>query len=275
MLAAAAVATWAQSPARAAMRSVASGAPNAAIDALMARMTVEEKAGQLNLMAAAWGGSAATALNPPGASSNFDAQVAEAAAGRITGIFNGNGAEAALRLQTAAVKRSRLGIPMVFAADVIHGHRTIFPVPLGEAASFQPDLAERTARAAAVEAAAAGIDWTFAPMVDIARDQRWGRGVESSGEDVYLGRLFAAARVRGFQGSSLKSPDAVLACAKHFAGYGAAEGGLDYNTVDVSERTLRDVYFRRSKPHLMPGVCRRWRRSTNCRECPPPAMPGC
>ena len=161
----------------------------------------------------------------------------------MTGVFNGNGAEMARRMQTEAVRRSRLKIPLLFAADVIHGLRTVFPVPLAEAASFDPELARRTARAAAVEASASGIDWTFAPMVDIARDARWGRGVEGSGEDVLLGRLMAAARVEGFQGSGLSAPDAVAACAKHFVAYGAGEAGLDYNSVDVSERTLRDIYF--------------------------------
>jgi beta-glucosidase len=243
LMGAGAIAAWAASPARALVQSVA-GEPSAGfIDALLARMTVEEKAGQLTLMAAAWGGSGANALNPPTAGASFEQQLAEAKAGRLTGVFNGNGAEMARRMQLAAMKDSRLKIPLIFAADIIHGHRTIFPVPLGEAASFEPDLAEKTARVAAIEAAAAGIDWTFAPMVDIARDPRWGRMVEGAGEDVLLGRLFAAARVRGFQGKALRDADAMLACAKHFAAYGAAEGGLDYNTVDVSERTLREVYF--------------------------------
>jgi len=121
--------------------------------------------------------------------------------------------------------------------------RTVFPVPLAEAASWEPALAERTARASAQEASADGFRWTFAPMVDIARDARWGRGVEGAGEDVYVGRQFAAARVRGFQGNDLSRADAMLATPKHFAGYGAAEGGLDYNTVDLSERTLREVYL--------------------------------
>ncbi|HEY0315111.1 MAG TPA: glycoside hydrolase family 3 N-terminal domain-containing protein, partial [Sphingomonas sp.] len=137
----------------------------------------------------------------------------------------------------------RLGIPMLFAADVIHGMRTVFPVPLAEAASFDPELATRTARAAAVEASSAGIALTFAPMVDIARDQRWGRGVEAAGEDVLVGTRFAAARVRGFQGEGLARDDTVASCAKHFAAYGAGEAGLDYNSVDISERTLRETYF--------------------------------
>lgn len=219
----------------------ASGAPLAAIDELIGRMTVEEKAGQLTLMASAIGGAAATALNP-GIPSSVTGQLAAARAGALTGVFNGAGVDWHRRLQREAL-RSRLGIPLVFAADIIHGFRTVFPVPLGEAASFEPELARRTARVAATEAAAAGIDWTFAPMVDIVRDARWGRGVEGAGEDVFLGQQFAAARVAGFQGKALDDDDAVGACAKHFAAYGAVEAGLDYNSVDVSERTLRETYF--------------------------------
>lgn len=246
MMGAAVATAWAANPARALI--AAAGAPGsaflpAAVAALLARMTPEEKAGQLTLDAAAWAGGAATALNPAGAGSDFETQLGEVRGGRLTGVFNGHGADMAARMQTAAMREARLPIPLIFAADVIHGFRTVFPVSLGEAASFDPSLAERTARAAAREAAAAGIDWTFAPMVDIARDARWGRGVEGAGEDVYLGRAMAAARVRGFQGASLRADDAVMACAKHLAAYGAGEGGLDYNAVDVSERTLRDVYF--------------------------------
>lgn len=234
---------WSASPLRALARAAESRETDTLVNDLVARMTIEEKAGQLTLMAAAWGGSSATALNPPGTGGSFDAQIEDAVAGRLTGVFNGNGAVMAKRMQGAVMARSRLKIPLIFAADVIHGHRTIFPIPVGEAASFEPDLATRTARLAAFEAAGAGIDWTFAPMVDIARDQRWGRTMEGAGEDVLLGRLFAAARVRGFQGQDLRADDAMLACAKHFAAYGAAEAGLDYSTVDLSERTLREVYL--------------------------------
>ena len=243
MWGAATTAAWLASPARALLGAApATLAPS--LEALLARMTPEEKAGQLTLLAAAWGAGAAASLNPAGATADFDGQLAEVRAGRMTGVFNGNGAEMARRMQIAAVRESRLKIPLVFAADVIHGFRTVFPVPIAEAGSFDPDLAQRTARAAATEAAASGIDWTFAPMVDIGRDQRWGRVVEGAGEDVFLGRAMAEARVRGFQGTrGLKADDAVMACAKHFAAYGAAEAGLDYNTVDVSERTLRDTYF--------------------------------
>jgi beta-glucosidase len=244
LLGAGAVTAWLASPARALMAAADSAASSPMIESLLAQMTVAEKAGQLTLLAAAWAGGAANALNPIKAGATFDSQLAEARNGRLTGVFNGNGAEMARQMQTVAMRESRMKIPLLFAADVIHGFRTVFPVPLAEAGSFEPELAERTARIAAVEAAAAGIDWTFAPMVDIARDQRWGRGVEGAGEDVLLGRMMAAARVRGFQGyKGLAADDAVLACAKHFVAYGAGEGGLDYNSVDVSERTLRSVYF--------------------------------
>ncbi|PXA87506.1 beta-glucosidase [Nostoc sp. 3335mG] len=212
------------------------------IDGLIAKMTIEEKAGQLSIMASAIGGGAATKLNPVTNTASVSQQLADARAGRISGIFNGQGGDWHRRLQAEAVK-GRLGIPMLFAADVIHGMRTVFPVPLGEAASFDPDLATRTARAAAIEASAAGIALTFAPMVDIARDQRWGRGVEAAGEDVLVGQRFAAARVKGFQGEGLNRDDAVASCAKHFAAYGAGEAGLDYNSVDISEHTLRETYF--------------------------------
>lgn len=238
-----AIMAWVASPARALLQSPNLTIP-AAVDALLPRMTIEEKAGQLDLMVAAWAGGIATALNPPSTgTTTFETQLADAVAGKITGVFNGNGARMAQRMQRAVMRESRLKIPLIFAADIIHGYRTIFPVPLAEAASFDPALAEQTARIAAVEATAAGLDWTFCPMVDISRDQRWGRTMEGAGEDVRLGMLFAAARVKGFQGRDLTAQDAMMACVKHFAAYGAAEGGLDYNTVDVSERTLREVYL--------------------------------
>jgi len=234
---------WAATPLRKGLAAATEVQSSRFIDALIGRMTLDEKAGQLTLRAAAWGGDKAAGLNPAGGSGNFDRQIADAVAGRLTGVFNGNGAVMAGRMQRAVMTGSRLKIPLLFAADIIHGHRTIFPIPVGEGASFEPELATRTARAAAYEAAGAGIDWTFAPMVDIARDQRWGRTMEGAGEDVLLGRLFAAARVRGFQGERLSADDAMMACAKHLAAYGAGEGGLDYNTADVSERTLREIYL--------------------------------
>ncbi|WP_349779762.1 glycoside hydrolase family 3 N-terminal domain-containing protein [Xanthomonas sp. WHRI 7065] len=217
--------------------------PPGFIDALIARMTVEEKAGQLSLFSSAQQDGKAIVANPLTRTADGSAQLAAARAGRLTGVFNGSNVRWHQQLQQAALQ-SRLRIPLLFAADVIHGYTTVFPVPLAEAASFEPTLAQRTARAAAMEASAVGLDWTFAPMVDIARDARWGRGVEGAGEDVLLARLFAQARVRGFQGDAgLAHPEAMAACPKHFAAYGAPEGGLDYNRVDVSERTLREVYF--------------------------------
>ena len=243
LMGAGAVTAWLASPARALLQSVGKLPVPPFIEPLIARMTLEEKAGQLSLMASAWGGGAALSLNPASAGQNFQQQVEEARQGQLTGVFNGNGATMARILQSAAVKESRMKIPLIFAGDIIHGHRTIFPVPLAEVASFEPELARRTASAAAFEAAGAGIDWTFSPMVDVSRDQRWGRGVEGGGEDVLLGRLFAAARVQGFQGPDLKSTDHLLACIKHFAAYGAGESGLDYNIVDMSEQRLREVYL--------------------------------
>jgi len=249
-----AIAAWLSSPARALLQAAGKVPTPALVTDLIGRMTIEEKAGQLQLMASAWGGGAALALNPPQGNSDFPRQVDEARKGQLTGVFNGNGATMARILQTAAVRESRLKIPLIFAADIIHGHRTIFPVPLAEVASFEPELARRTAEAAAYEAAGAGIDWTFSPMVDVARDQRWGRGVEGGGEDVLLGRLFAAARVRGFQGSDLKSTEHMLACIKHFAAYGAAESGLDYNVADMSEARLREVYLQPYKAGFDAGA---------------------
>jgi len=243
LMGAGAVAAWIATPARALLHAAGRVTVPTFVDPLIRRMTLEEKAGQLSLMASAWGGGIAASLNPASAGSNFQQQVEEARQGQLTGVFNGNGATMARILQTAAARESRLKIPLIFAADIIHGHRTIFPVPLAEVASFEPDLARRTAAAAAFEASGSGIDWTFSPMVDVARDQRWGRGVEGGGEDPLLGSLFAAARVRGFQGEDLKSTEHLLACIKHFAAYGAAESGLDYNVVDVSDRRLREVYL--------------------------------
>ncbi|WP_407468598.1 glycoside hydrolase family 3 N-terminal domain-containing protein [Xanthomonas campestris pv. raphani] len=239
---AASLALLARIPAGWAVPASPSGAPGF-IDALIARMSVEEKAGQLSLFSSAQQDSKAVVANPLDRTADGSAQLAAARAGRLTGVFNGSNVRWHRQLQQAAMQ-SRLRIPLLFAADVIHGYTTVFPVPLAEAASFEPELARRTARAAAMEATAVGIDWTFAPMVDIARDARWGRGVEGAGEDVLLARQFAQARVRGFQGDAgLAHAEAMAACPKHFAAYGAAEGGLDYNRVDVSERTLREVYF--------------------------------
>ena len=163
--------------------------------------------------------------------------------GQVGSLLNINGVKYTREIQEINMKHSRLGIPLIFGYDVIHGYRTIFPVPLGEACSWDLKLIEHSARVAAEEAAAAGQHWTFAPMVDIARDPRWGRIMEGAGEDTYLGSLIASARVRGFQGDDLADTMTIAACAKHYAAYGAAEGGRDYNTVDISRRTLIETYL--------------------------------
>ncbi|WP_295972818.1 glycoside hydrolase family 3 N-terminal domain-containing protein [uncultured Xanthomonas sp.] len=212
------------------------------IESLIARMTVEEKVGQLGVFADMVRPFAPD-VNPEANVRNADEVLQQVRAGRVGSLFNGVGAELGRRIQQVALEESRLGIPVILAADVIHGMRTVFPIPLGEAASFEPELAERTARATAVEATAAGIHWTYAPAVDIARDQRWGRGAEGAGEDVVLGCAFAAARVRGFHGPDLRADDALLATPKHFAAYGAVAAGMEYASVDIAPQTLRDVHL--------------------------------
>ena len=215
---------------------------NPRIEDLIARMTLEEKVGQLGVFADAVRPFAPD-INPETNARGAAEVLEQVRAGRVGALFNGVGAAEGREAQRVAVEESRLGIPLLFGADVIHGMRTVFPIPLGEAASFEPDLAERTARATAVEATAAGVHWTFAPAVDIARDQRWGRVAEGAGEDVVLGSAFAAARVRGFQGPDLTADDALLATPKHFAAYGAVAGGMEYNAVDIAPQTLRDVHL--------------------------------
>jgi beta-glucosidase len=196
------------------------------IDALLQQMTVEEKLGQLTQY---------TSAAP---------QMLELVRkGRVGSLFNVTGVENTNAAQRIAVEQSRLKIPLLFGYDVIHGYRTIFPVPIATASSFDPALIEEVERVAAREAAAGGVKWTFAPVVDIARDPRWGRMVEGAGEDPYLGSVVAAARVHGFQGRDIADPESLAACAKHFAAYGAAEGGRDYNTVNISVRLLREVYL--------------------------------
>lgn len=213
------------------------------IQALIARMTIVEKAGQLNLLGDPFRfrPQNVNPLDGQGDPARITALIRE---GKVGNLFNGIGAEAGRRIQRIAVEETRLGIPLLFAADIIHGLKTVFPVPLAEAAAFDPDLAYRTARAAALEGAASGVHQTYAPMVDVARDQRWGRVVEGAGEDVWLNEVLAAARTRGFQGErGLADRDALLATPKHFAAYSAAEGGMDYNSTDMSDTTLRGVYL--------------------------------
>lgn len=211
------------------------------IAVLLAKMTPAEKAGQLSTFSDKIR-LAALGINPD-ANKSPDELLQAVRDGKVGSLFNGIGAAKGREIQRVAVEESRLGIPLLFAADVIHGLRTVFPLPLGEAASFEPELAEQTARATAVEATAMGIQWTFAPMVDVARDQRWGRVAEASGEDVHLGLKMAVARVRGFQGPDLRAEDSLLACPKHFAAYGGVAAGMEYNYVDISEATLRDVHL--------------------------------
>jgi beta-glucosidase len=206
------------------------------IDALLAQMTLEEKVGQLNQYSSPFD------VTGPAPSQGAQKMAYEQIrTGLVGSMLNVNGAEATRKAQQLAVENSRLKIPLIFGYDVIHGYKTIFPIPLGEAASWDPAAVERSARVAATEAAAAGLHWTFGPMVDIARDARWGRIMEGSGEDPFLGSQMAAARVRGFQGKDLAALDTIAACAKHYAAYGFAEAGRDYNTVDISESTLRNV----------------------------------
>ena len=204
------------------------------VEEILRRMTLEEKIGQLVQF------SGGTATGPEGEKIDRDGLLAQ---GGIGSFLNVTGANAVNALQKRAVGGSRFRIPLIMGLDVIHGYRTTFPVPLGMAASWDMDLIEASARVAAVEATSEGIRWTFSPMVDIARDARWGRIMEGAGEDPYLGGAIARAYVRGYQGKDLTDPTSMVACAKHLVAYGGAEGGRDYNTVDMSERTLRDVYL--------------------------------
>lgn len=209
--------------------------PSPRVSELLARMTLDEKIGQLNQVP----GGRQRALN-----SRLDAAALDRVRrGEIGSLLHVAGAAQIRELQRVAVEESRLGVPLLFGMDVVHGYKTLFPVPLALAASWDPTLVEQTARVAAVEATAAGLNWTFSPMVDIARDARWGRVVEGAGEDPYLGSILATAQVRGYQGQSLADASSILATAKHFVGYGAAQGGRDYDSADISDRTLQEVYL--------------------------------
>jgi beta-glucosidase len=205
----------------------------ARVEKLLKQMTLEEKIGQLNQY------SAGSPTGPGTGRSNYEEMISK---GEVGSLFNVTG-EQVNTYQKLAVAKSRLKIPLIFGLDVIHGYRTTFPTPLAMSATWQPDLVEKAARVAAVEASHDGIRWTFSPMVDIARDARWGRIVEGAGEDPYLGQAMSRAYVRGYQGASLANPNSIAACVKHYVGYGAAEGGRDYNTTEISERTLRQVYL--------------------------------
>ena len=198
------------------------------IDKLLSKMTLEEKIGQMNQISSF---------------GNIEDMSGLIKKGKVGSILNEVDLQKINALQRVAIEESRLGIPIIFARDVIHGFKTIFPIPLGQAASFNPDVAEEGARIAAIESSSVGIRWTFAPMIDIARDPRWGRIAEGCGEDTYLTSVMGAAMVHGFQGDSLNNPTSIAACPKHFVGYGAAEGGRDYNSTFIPERLLRNVYL--------------------------------
>ena len=207
---------------------------DARVESLLKKMTLDEKVGQL----VQYTGGQPT--GPGTGRTDYEEMISQ---GQIGSLFNINTAKETNAYQHLAVEKSRLHIPILFGEDVIHGFRTEFPIPLALASTWDPALVEKTARVAAQEASASGIRWTFSPMVDIARDARWGRMTEGAGEDPFLGSAMAAAYVRGYQGSHLDAPDSIAACAKHYVGYGAAEGGRDYNSTEISEHTLREFYL--------------------------------
>lgn len=204
------------------------------VDSLLNIMTLDEKIGQMVLFTSDWDVTGPTIR---------EGYLDDIRSGRCGNVFNAYTVDYIRELQRVAVEESRLGIPLMFGYDVVHGHKTIFPIALGESCSWDLDLMRRSAAASAAEAAASGLNWTFAPMVDISVDPRWGRVSEGAGEDPYLGSLIAEARVKGFQGEDLADPLTVLACVKHFAAYGAPVAGRDYNTVDMSERQFREFYL--------------------------------
>ena len=218
---------------------------NTQVDSVLALMTLEEKIGQMTLYTTDWESTGPTIRK------GYQEDIRKGTCGAL---FNSHTVAFTRQLQDIAVKESRLGIPLLFGYDVIHGYKTIFPVPLGESCSWDLAAIEQSASIAAAEAAAAGLHWTFAPMVDISREPRWGRVMEGAGEDPFLGSLIARARVHGFQGDHFNGTDKILACVKHFAGYGAPIAGRDYNTVDMSERTFRDIYFPPYKAGIEAGA---------------------
>ncbi len=216
------------------------------VDSVLTLMTLDEKIGQLNQLSygSGWGPTVKATIK--------DEYINSIREGKVGSFLNASGAELTKELQRIAVEESRLKIPLIFGLDVIHGFRATFPVPLAEASSWNPELVKLSAHYQALEASSAGLHWTFSPMVDIARDPRWGRIMEGSGEDPYLGSIMAKARVEGYQGDL--SNQNIIACPKHFAAYGGAEGGRDYNTVDISEVTFRDVYLRPFKAAFDAGA---------------------
>ena len=222
---------------------------NLFVDSLIKKMTLAEKVGQMNQYNGFW-----EVTGPVPKEGNAKQKYEHLKAGLVGSVLNVRGVENVRKLQEIVVKESRLGIPLIFGLDVVHGHKTLSPIPLAEAASWDLKAMELSARVAAIEASAVGINWTFAPMVDISRDARWGRVMEGAGEDPFLGSKIAAARVKGFQGNDLSANNTIIACAKHFAGYGFAEAGRDYNTVDVSTSTLYNIIFPPFKAAVDAGV---------------------
>lgn len=208
----------------------------ARVNDLLRKMTLEEKVGQMNQYNGFW-----EVTGPAPKEGTAKQKYDHLRKGMVGAVLNVKGTENVRRLQEIAVKETRLGIPLLFGYDVIHGQKTMFPIPLGEAASWDLGAIEGSARIAAIEASAMGINWTFAPMVDITRDARWGRVMEGAGEDPYLGSKIGVARIKGFQGNDLSANNTIAATAKHFAGYGFAEAGRDYNTVDVGTSTLYNI----------------------------------
>lgn len=219
---------------------------NSFIDKLMKKMTLDEKIGQLNLLTP--GGNAVTGAV---VNDNVEGKIRD---GLVGGMFGTGELDNVIKIQEMAMTTSRLKIPLLFGSDVIHGYKTVFPVPLGLSCSWDMKLIEQSARIAAVEATANGLKWTFSPMVDISRDARWGRAAEGSGEDPFLGARVAEAMVKGYQGDDLSRHDTMMACMKHFALYGAAEAGRDYNTVDMSEMRMREAYLPPFKAAVKAGV---------------------
>ncbi len=219
------------------------------VNVLLQKMTLEEKIGQMNQYNGFW-----EVTGPVPKDGDAKKKYDHLRKGMVGAVLNVKGADNVRKLQEIAVKETRLGIPLLFGFDVIHGHKTLFPIPLGEAASWDLVAIEKSARVAAIEASAAGINWTFAPMVDITRDARWGRVMEGAGEDTYLGSKIGAARIHGFQGDDLLANNSIAACVKHFAGYGFAESGKDYNTVDVGTSTLYNVILPPFKAAVDAGV---------------------
>ena len=216
------------------------------VDSVLKQMTLLEKIGQMNQYSS-------SGDTGPLSQDKNKKKISELKEGKVGSMLGVRGVEATKAIQTIAMQ-SRLKIPLLFGLDVIHGYKTTFPIPLAEAASWDLPAIEQSARIAATEAAASGVHWTFAPMVDIARDPRWGRVMEGAGEDTYLGCAIAKARVKGFQGKGFGNTDAVMACVKHFAAYGAAIGGRDYNSVDMSDRTLWEVYLPPFKAAMEAGA---------------------